>query len=329
VTVRRLAVAFRIAVSFAASSCGGTLDAGHDVPHGQLPVDERNPVVILNDSSSDNWVGEYTILLANNGGPRLVGIIIGASKYWSDLNANVPGWTNMVTAARSSGLQGIPDITVSAGKPLAQPSDQQIDSTVPNRSAGAQRIIDLSNELATPSRLVTILVGTQLTDLADAYLVDPTVVDRVVVVAALGSLNLPKVLMTGPNGDLDPWADWIVAHRFKYVQVSAFYDQTTDVTTTEISNLPKNPFGDWIAQKQPNILALDVASDQVTALAVGLPEFSKTVQRASPDVSAVFGAPQGQGPPLVPDTGGNAFVVTAIAAPLAKSRFWGMLLAQH
>jgi hypothetical protein len=31
----------------------------------------------------------------------------------------------------------------------------------------------------------------------------------------------------------------------------------------------------------------------------------------------------------VPDAKGNAFVVTEIAAPLAKSRFWGMLLVQH
>jgi len=48
----------------------------------------------------------------------------------------------------------------------------------------------------------------------------------------------------------------------------------------------------------------------------------------SPDAAAVFGAPQGQGPPLVDDPSGNAFVVTRVAAPLAKSRFWEMLLGQ-
>jgi hypothetical protein len=49
----------------------------------------------------------------------------------------------------------------------------------------------------------------------------------------------------------------------------------------------------------------------------------------SPDPSAVFGSPIGQGLPLVADANGSAFVVTSIAAPLAKSRFWGMLLVPH
>lgn len=316
-------------VAIAASSCGGTLDAGQNVPHGPLPVDERNPVILLNDSSSDNWVGEDTMLLANDGGPPLAGIIICASRYWRDLNANVPGWSKMVSAARSSGLQNIPDVTVSAGTPLTAPPDGEIDSTVPNHSAGAQRIIDLSRDLSAPSQPVVVLVGTQLTDVADAYLVDPTVVDRVVVIAALGSLNSPKALMTGPNGDLDPWADWIVAHRFKYVQLSTFYDQTADVTAADVSNLPQTPLGKWVASKQPTISTLPVAADQVAILALAVPGFATTVQRVSPDPSAVFGSPIGQGPPLVPDANGNAFVVTAIAAPLAKSRFWGMLLVPH
>ena len=43
-----------------------------------------------------------------------------------------------------------------------------------------------------------------------------------------------------PNGEMDPWADTIVAGRFRYVQVSAFYDQLTDVTggPTRVSHLP-------------------------------------------------------------------------------------------
>jgi len=327
VNAKRLWSAFCICV--AASSCGGTLDAGQNVPHGPLPADERNPVILVNDSSSDNWVGEDTMLFANSGGPSLAGIIICASNYWPDLNANVPGWSKMVNAARSSGLQNIPDVTVSAGTPLTKPADGQIDSTVPNHSAGAQRIIDLSRDLSEPSRPVVVLVGTQLTDVADAYLMDATVVHRVVVVASLGSLQSPKALMTGPNGDLDQWADWIVAHRFEYVQVTAFYDQTADVTAAELGNLPQNPLGAWVASKQPSISTLQVAADHVAILAVSAPGFAKSVQRVTPDPGAVFGSPIGQGPPLIPDANGNSFVVTSIAAPLAKSRFWGMLLVPH
>ena len=72
-----------------------------------------------------------------------------------------------------------------------------------------------------------------MTDIADAYLIDPSVVDRVVVVAALGTYTAPNGAMNPPNGELDPWADWIVAQVFQYIQVSAFYDQTGDVTAAE------------------------------------------------------------------------------------------------
>jgi hypothetical protein len=323
VILNRLFGTLRIAATLAAAGCsGGTLDAGHDVPHGPLPVDERNPMIVVNDSATDSWIGEYTFLLR----ARVAGLIVVASNYWPDLNANVAGWTKLVNAARADGWQDIPDLTVSAGSPLKKPADSRIDSTVPNHSAGAQRIIEISRELSLPWRPVVVHVGTQLTDIADAYLVDPSVVDRVVIVAALGSLNPPKALMTGPNGDLDPWADWIVAQRFKYVQVSAYYDQIMDVTADDLGNLPQSSFGTWIAEKQSSISPNPRASDQVTVLATDLPQFATTVTRVSPDISAGFGSPPGQGPPLVPDNRGNAWVVTQIAAPLAASTFWRLLL---
>jgi hypothetical protein len=156
--------------------------------------------------------------------------------------------------------------------------------------------------------------------------VDPTVVDRVVVVSSLGSLKPPRALMTGPNGDLDPWADWIVAQRFKYVQVSAFYDQTADVTASELTSVPQNPLGNWIVAKQPQISTNGVAADQVAVLSLAVPQFAASVQRSSADTSAGFGKPPGQGPPLAPDENGNVFVVTEIKAPLAASRFWRLLL---
>jgi hypothetical protein len=327
VNARRRAAAVLAACSFAAVACGGSLDAGRDRSHGLLPVDERNPVIIDNDWWKDNWLGEYAALMANSGGPPLAGIIISNTEYWPDVNANVSGWTNLVTAAQSSGLANIPDVTVSVGAPLARPADGKIDSTTPNRSAGARLIVDLSRQLSLPWRPVVVLGGAPLTNLADAYLIDHSVVDRVVVVAALGEYAAPKGTMNGPNGDLDPWADWIVAQRFRYVQVSAYYDQTGDVTPTQVPDLPKNALGTWMADKLPDLFTIPNASDQIALLSVGLPAFAVAVQRASPDTSVAFDAMQG--PPLVPDPNGNAWIVTQIAAPLAAARLWQMLLDPH
>lgn len=321
------AIGVCLASILAGAHCGGTLDAGGNRPHGLLPVDERNPVIIDNDQWTDNWVGEYAVLLANSGGPPLAGIVIGGSSYWPDVEANATGWTNLLAAARSSGLRNLPDVTRSMGAPLSRPPDGQIDSTIANRSAGAQLIVDLSRRLSLSWRPVVVLAGTQLTNVADAYLIDPSVVDRVVVVAALGSFAAPNAVMGGPNGELDPWAGWIVAQRFRYVQVSAFYDQTGDVAEAELANLPQNSLGAWMAAKQPDLFKIPTASDQVAVLAVGLPKFTVAVQRASPDVS--LGFDPSRGPVLVPHADGNAWVVTQITAPLAASRLWQMLLEGH
>jgi len=309
--------------------CERNLNAGTDTPHGPLTVDERNPVIISNDGWSDNWGPEYTVLLANSGGPELAGIIVSASKYWEDLNANLTGWNNFVAAARDGGLRGVPDVTASASNPLAAPVDGQIESTVANHSAGAKLIVELSNSLSLPWRPVVVLAATRLTDIADAYLMDRGVVDRVVVVASLGSLSGAKGLMTGPNGDLDPWADWIVAQRFKYIQVSTVYDQLQDVTTDDLPDLPKNRFGDWMAAKQPKLSNLSSAGDQMAALAVVVPNFVATVVRSRSDISAGFNSPVGQGPPLIPSSDGNAWLVTAINSGLARAWLWPTLGDPH
>ncbi|MBN2573896.1 MAG: nucleoside hydrolase [Deltaproteobacteria bacterium] len=316
--------ALYLGLALAAAGCGETLDAGRNL-YGQLPVDHRNPVIIDNDGWSDNWAGECAVLLANAGSLSLAGIVVDASNYWTDQNANVTGWTNLVTAARASGLEHIPDVTEGASTQLTVPADQRIESTVPLRSAGAQLIVDLSRQLYLPGHPLVVVTGAQLTNLADAYLMDPTVVDRVTVVAALGSSSSGKTLMTGPNGDLDPWADWIVAHKFHYTQVPVRYDQSGDVTADDLANLPRNPFGDWMAGKQPNLSKLNTAADQVAVLAAGVSTFVITAEPSAPDPTAVFGSPQGQGPPLVPNAAGNALVVTQVDTASIRTHLWRML----
>jgi len=309
----------------AAASCSGTLDVGKEVPHGKLPVDERNPVIIYNDSSSDNWMGEYAALLANSGGPPVAGIVITGSSYWPSLNDNAAAWSSLLSAARSSGLQNIPaTITTSTANSLERPPTGLVDDTAPNNSAGASAIVNLSRQLSLPWRPVVVLVGTRMTDVADAYLIDHSVVDRVVVVASLGTYAAPNGATGAPNGELDPWADWIVAQRFQYIQVSAFYDQTMDVTTAQLPNLPANPLGAEMAMKQPKLFTVTTAADQVSVLSVALPTFVGAVQRAVPDTTAAFDSTQG--PPLIPSAGGNVWIVNQIAMPLAGASLWQMLL---
>jgi hypothetical protein len=170
--------ALYLGVTLVASACGGSLDAGHDKKHGLLPVDGRNPVIIAQDDWSVDWLGELAVMLANTGETTLAGVIINATPFWRDLNANVAGWKDLLTAASASGLKILPEITASARKPLTRPVDGQIDSTAPNHSEGANLIVTLSRQLSQEFRPVVVVAATSLTDLADAYLIDPSVTSR-------------------------------------------------------------------------------------------------------------------------------------------------------
>ncbi|HVV52235.1 MAG TPA: hypothetical protein VHO06_21375 [Polyangia bacterium] len=304
--------------------CSESRNVGSSAPHGLLPVDERNPILLANDGAYDNWQGEYAVLLANGGGPRLAGIIVNDSTAWPDLDTNMAGWRGLVAAARASGLRDIPDPIASTGPTLARPTSGRIADTTPNRSEGAHLILDTSASLSLPYRPLVVVTGGRLTDVADAYLMDPTITDRVVVVSSLGTTTDSGGAMGPPNGEMDPWADAIVTASFRFVQVSAFYDQTTDVPTSRLPELPANPFGQWIEAKQQDIMNLPQASDQVGVVAVGIPSFATAVERVS--AGTLVGAGATAGPDLLAAPGGPLWLVTQSAGGEATGRFWTLLL---
>jgi hypothetical protein len=312
-----------VALLLAGVGCGGSLDAGWDDPKNPLlPVDNRNPVLLCNDGAYDNWQGEYALLMASEGTLSLAGIVINTSPVWSKINDNIAGWQTMVDDARQSGLKNIPDPKVSNGGNLVRPGDGKIDSTVPNRSEGALFIVEKSKELSHPYRPLVVVTGGRLTDVADAYLSDRTVVDRIVVVASLGSTTKDGGAMGVPNGEMDTWADVIVAQRLRYVQVSAFYDQTADLPTSLLPQLPTNPFTSWMKAKQTQVFNDVKAADQVGVVAVGIPTFvsarSKVVQR---------GVDSNNIPTLAGDGNGPIWLVSEIKGALATAWLAEMLLA--
>jgi hypothetical protein len=310
-------------VAVAGISCMETRDLGSTIPHGKLPVDERNPIVLMNDNVFDNWQGEYAILFANGGGPTVAGIIVNTSAPWPDINANIAGWRALVAAARAGGLGNVPDPIASIGPPLTRPADGQLASTTPNRSEGARAILDAAARLSLPYRPLVVVTGGRLTDVADAYLMDPSITERVVVVSSLGTTTPTGAAMGAPNGEMDPWADAIVTARYRFVQVSAFYDQLSDVPASRVAELPASPFGDWIAAKGPKIWDLPQAADQVAVMAVGTPSFAVAVERVSAGALVARGATTG--PDLIDDPNGPGWLVTQSASAGALQRFWQIL----
>ncbi len=314
-----------LAVFFFAAGCTETFDAGSSRPHGLLPVDERNPLVFVNDGAFDNWGTEYAVLLANGGGSHLAGLIVGTSDPWPDINANVAGARDLVEAARKSNLKNIPDPIASIGDVLARPTSGEIDDTQPNRSEGARFIVDTSKSLGLSYRPLVVATGGRLTDVADAYLIDHSVTERVVVVASIGSLTSSGAAMGAPNGEMDPWADTIVTARFRYVQVSARYDQLTDVPSSRLSELPTNDFGTWITNKQSGIWSIPEAADQVAVVAVGISTFVTEVERVAP-VGPADGGANNEGPSLIDQPNATGWLVRQVSGSAATERFWSILL---
>lgn len=316
----------RTAFLMALAGCGTAhLDAGSDRPHGQLPVDERNPIIIANDGARDNWQGEYAVTFASAGQLVLVGIIVNTSPEYPSVDTNMQGWRSMVDAARSSNMQNIPDPTASPNPPLQRPADGNIESTAANRSPGAELIVETAHRLSQPHRPLVVATGGKLTDVADAYLIDKTVADSVVVVASLGhpSADGQGALMNDPNGGLDAWADEIVVKRFRYVQVNAYYPQREDVPATRIAELPANPFGAWMNSKLGDILELHEAADQNSVIASAFARFAIDVEQMSVTGSTTT-VPIGV-PVLGSTDDGRAWLVRRGDNAGATDRFWQAL----
>ena len=119
------------ALGMLAGACGGQLDAGFDEPHGLLPVDERSPLVVVNDGALDNWQVEYAALLASSGRAELLALVVNANAEYPSIETNVGNFRKLIAAARDSGMQHLPDPTTSVAPKLVRPESGRIEDTLP------------------------------------------------------------------------------------------------------------------------------------------------------------------------------------------------------
>ena len=299
------------------AGCSSQLDAGSDVLHGSLPVDERSAVVVVNDGGRDNWHGEFAAILASTGRLDLVGMIVNSNAEYPSVDVNVTNYRQMVRAAQKSGMRHVPEPTASIAPTLVRPDSGEIEDTAPNHSEGARLILDAAAAWASSVHPLAIATGGALTDVADAYLLDPSLAERAVVVASLGQKDGQNATTLAPNGDRDAWATRIVTSRMRYVQVNGYYDQMLDLPEDRTAELPDNPFGQWMADKRPDILDLFHACDQVSVLAVALPWFATDVVRLRAD--------EAESTTLLPDEAGHVWHVRQSESVRARELIWSTL----
>ncbi len=207
------------------------------------------PLVYDNDWLGDTPDDDYLFVRASQGTADLRGLILSKDEWNAGKHYKVEDGLNdfraNITAARAAGLRRIPEVTVGVDCLLTQPPSGKIEDTKPIASAGTDLIVREARR-ASPQKPLLVFVGGPLVTVACAYLTDPAIAERMV------------VLMTdidGYNGS-DRWANYIVATRCKLINFGTSRlwwpqrPQTPMMPLNRMSALPQNPL-----TAQLNVLA--------------------------------------------------------------------------
>ncbi|MGQ9524591.1 MAG: hypothetical protein ACUVTZ_07060 [Armatimonadota bacterium] len=172
------------------------------------------PIIYDNDWLRDVTDDEYLFAKAHLGQANLRGIIL-TKDLWDQgrlykVEQGLNDFNENIAIARRSGWRGIPDVTVGSDRVFERPASGRIEDTKPIPSAGAELIVREARR-ATSAKPLIVVVGGPLNTVASAYLMDPAIANRMI------------VLMTdigGYNGQ-DKWANYIVTTRCRLANFGA------------------------------------------------------------------------------------------------------------
>jgi hypothetical protein len=207
-------------------------------PLSSIPFDATNPILYINDNSEDSYHDEYMEALSAAGTINLVGMVRNSTIWPYNIacgkTCTAAAFDRLYalgqaaqTAARNSWYKNGVSCAVTtcfppllSGSPwgnLTRPASGNIDDTTPLNEAGA-RLIVAQAKLATFAKPLVVVVGGPLTPIADAYLLDHSIVNKVIIAYEGGApLTGTTFSFDEYNGDSDAWAAYICAARFRMV----------------------------------------------------------------------------------------------------------------
>ena len=309
----------------------------------QLPYDNTNPIIYDNDAVDDVYTDDYLMALASAGDINLVGMITSSSvspynKHVtsSGYEKGVPQRAEGVKYARNSGFRNIPDPVRGTKGHLHKPSSGKIEDTEPIGSEGSWLIVEEARK-ANPDKPLVLVMGGPLTVAADAYLLDNSVAEKIVVAWLGGREND----MADYNGWADHWAAYIVLQRFRLVQFPAWEIgglAAPSVPKDRLTELPNTELSKWmIAKQHPNGLPAEREADAPPAISLMQTDYVKEkivrvrkfkfrrfeVKRVS--FSHWIVESDREQPAFKEDPKGRAFVVTYADKDVAPEEWWRAL----
>jgi len=267
-----LAASLHPAAAFADRSTGESL----------LPYDNTNPVIYDNDWTND-YVDWYLMALASAGDINYVGISTSSSipPYNRHMTAehlakSVKRRHKMVQIGRASGLRNIPDPVAGTQGHLKKPTSGKIADTKPIDSPGTRQLIEQAHKTV-PNKPLVICVGGPLTVVADAYLLDNSIAEKLIV----SFLDNSNGGMYGFNGWSDGWAAYIVLKKLQLVQFTVQSKSAAQIPKKRLRELPDSAARDFMIASIPDVAAPKGDADGPPAISLMRPDYVKKIRRVS------------------------------------------------
>jgi hypothetical protein len=290
-----------------------------------LPSYKDSPVIVDNDDHRDVYLEEYMMALGSLGEIDLKGIITTYSP--SEYPLFVKGREEVLEIAKQSGLQNLPRLFQGTDQKLEKPTSNKFKDTRPLDIDGSHYIVEVSRE-CTPDQPLVVLTGGQLTSVANAFLLDPSIADKVVVMGVFGGEKIDY------NAGLDAWAWTIIMANFRVVAIPIGPPGNRGVVYMKPPVVPKARIKDelnqdvtffrWMYEKRhpSNELPNEGDFDGHPAILVTQPEYVTEWKRFR------FEEIDGQGRALLaPDSNGPIWQAEDADQDIATEEFWRVMHA--
>lgn len=182
----------------------------HKEPGSIFPLNGNVTVIYDNDDFRDVYTDEYLLALSALKEIRLKGMITTYSPR--EYKSFVAGRKAIMEISEQSGIKYLPELLTGTDKKLIRPENSRMEDTTPLDIEGS-RIIVINALKASAKKPVVIITGGQLTTVANAWLLDPSISDKVVVMGVFGAEKIDY------NAALDPWAWTIILSNFRVAAI--------------------------------------------------------------------------------------------------------------
>lgn len=182
---------------------------GYALEGGRLTlagIDGSNPVLYDNDFGRNTWDNEILWALVSSGRLDLRGSLATLVQGPAQVAAEMSSWAYEIRLARLAGMRNIPDPILGASRRLSLPPSGRWQEISPESNPGIQVVIAEARKASAEKPLV-VVAGGELTTVANAVLLDPSIADKMVV---FGVYN------QGANAK-DTLAAFVVARTCRFV----------------------------------------------------------------------------------------------------------------